>query len=185
MGKSLARDESADLMALTAERDALQVRLDAAEQELAHWKICSQCGEAMEAPGYCSNGESEVVLGLRLMHDEILDRAEAAEALCQTQAQTIARLETTLREAMDGLLGIVGLVQLVGHRDDLPEDLNLFASHRYVEALAASKKAEAALAAALPIYRSQPSFCWAVGKLFGRGSLRFGKNASAPDSWIS
>jgi hypothetical protein len=53
-----------------------------------------------------------------------------------------ARLIAAAPDLLAALNGIIGLVQLVQHRDDLPLNLNMFANHRYVEALAAIAKAE-------------------------------------------
>jgi hypothetical protein len=67
-------------------------------------------------------------------------RAGTEEAV-RVMAQARQRIEDLGRER-DELLGYVngllGLVQLIGHRNDLPRDVRLamFSNHRYVDALA-------------------------------------------------
>ena len=75
--------------------ESAEQRLEAAERELLHWKTCSLCGEVMTAPGHCDSAESEKAKGLEQMSDDLLDRAEAAEA-------TIARLRELAKEATNG-----------------------------------------------------------------------------------
>ena len=71
---------SGDLAYLLAENQRLR-------EELAHWKVCMNCGEALVAPGICDKAVSESEKGLELMLNEAFDmrdqqkaRAEAAEA---------------------------------------------------------------------------------------------------------
>ena len=50
--------------------------------------------------------------------------------------QAIVAARTTANEIHDALLGMIGLVQLICARDDLPDDIRraLLTNHRYVDA---------------------------------------------------
>lgn len=58
----------------------LAAQLAAVTAELARWKVCSNCGQPLEAPGHCGHAVSERERGLEQMHEETLTRAEADEA---------------------------------------------------------------------------------------------------------
>ena len=54
----------------------LAERVRKAEAELERWQTCSMCGEKMEQPGHCSQGESEMVKGLHQEIDQVLDQRD-------------------------------------------------------------------------------------------------------------
>ena len=88
------------------------------EKELAHWKTCSFCGQQMEAPGHCSDGETEQVAGLKSMHEQTLTRAEAAEAalrdleLYKEGAEDIAELLSVACDVTALLNAVTALLTL-------------------------------------------------------------------------
>lgn len=59
---------------------ALRAQVQALTQELAHWKICENCGTALDGPGICSHAISEHEKALEVTVEELLSRAERAEA---------------------------------------------------------------------------------------------------------
>lgn len=71
---------------------AYETELAAVQQELAHWKICENCGEPLEGPGICGRAISEREKGLEAMHEETLTRAESAEQEKERLRQTLATL---------------------------------------------------------------------------------------------
>jgi hypothetical protein len=77
--------------------EGLQAQLLTREQELAHWKICENCGEPLTGPGICDRAISEHEKGLEQMHEEALTRAEAAEARLLAVEQELTRTRGLVR----------------------------------------------------------------------------------------
>ena len=73
-------------------------RLAFEREELAHWKVCMNCGEPLAGPGICSQAVSEHEKGLELMLQEALDRAEQAETRVQALEAQIAALTQECEE---------------------------------------------------------------------------------------
>lgn len=93
--------------------------LAALREELAHWKICGNCGEALEGPGHCGSAVTEHEKALELMHEETLTRAEQAEADLATLRAGIAALEQDIAKvwSMDPLELADRLVALRAHAE--------------------------------------------------------------------
>lgn len=64
---------------LLEEWDAARAQVQALEAELAKWKTCARCGQKMEAPGYCSQGEAEFHAANEKQEEELFERLSKAE----------------------------------------------------------------------------------------------------------
>lgn len=103
-------------------------RVEQAEQELAKWKVCENCGEALRSPGICDQAVSEREKGQELMIDQLLTRCEQAERLTQENAALVAAREKSpdsrleqdeQRKAADATTGVaVRFVEQFRPQDD-------------------------------------------------------------------
>lgn len=92
---AIANDEEALVEALLTEQARLR-------EEIRHWQTCSNCGETMDAPGHCTNAETEATKGFALMHEEALTRAEAAEAEVTRLTREMEKAKAQNREWLAG-----------------------------------------------------------------------------------
>lgn len=148
--RRLALTQAAD------EIDAQSLALEEAQRQLAHWKICENCGEALSGPGICDHAISEREKGLELMHEETLTRAEAADTQRAEARQQIASLqkdiatERGLTSTMFGRMVAEGLradsaeSSLAVLREALTTKMKYFKEIRSTS-LTAMRKAEATL----------------------------------------
>lgn len=86
--------------AICDSHEALRAKLIEVERELAHWKICENCGTPLTGPGICDNAISEREKGLELMHEETLTRAIEAESKLAKVERERDSLELTQRRIL-------------------------------------------------------------------------------------
>lgn len=75
------------------------------QEQLAYWKTCSGCGEQMDAPGHCTNAETEWIKGqlanLEQAHDERDDARQHVEMLEKSLASLSQQREEAYQSALD------------------------------------------------------------------------------------
>lgn len=76
-------------------RDAALARAEQLEKEVAHWKTCSGCGEQMDAPGHCTNADTEWIKG----HMDMLEQAHDERDAALARAEQLAQERDAQREA--------------------------------------------------------------------------------------
>jgi len=75
------------------------------QEQLAYWKTSSGCGEQMDAPGHCTNAETEWIKGqlanLEQAHDERDDARQHVEMLEKSLASLSQQREEAHQSALD------------------------------------------------------------------------------------
>lgn len=93
-----------------------EARAQAAEQERDEWKICINCGETLQAPGVCSKAISEREKGQDEVIEQLLIRAEAAEA----DARSLRSALQTLVEQAEAVVEDTNGAFIMAHVHGMP-----------------------------------------------------------------
>lgn len=102
---SIIRPSVSDLLYRADAILALCETVRAQQAELTKWQTCSGCGEKMDAPGHCTNAETEWIKGqlanLEQAHDERDDARQHVEMLEKSLASLSQQREEAHQSALD------------------------------------------------------------------------------------